>query len=112
MNFIEVYIVSILSFKSILESSSDAYAIHFLADQLPKIHFSEENQLVVLRYILDRFTLRVSPINDYLDNPTVVDRIRKVVDTWETAWWVVINEGVYTYFGYNEKLRAVGQLMV
>lgn len=104
--------MSILSFKSILEASGDNYALSFLADQLPKINFTEENQLVVLRYILGRFTLRVSPINDYLDNPTVEDRIRKIIDTWETSWWVIINEGVYKYQGYNERLRAVGQLMV
>lgn len=103
--------MSILSFKSILESSSDAYALHFLADKLPIIHFTEENQLVILRYILGRFTLRVSPINDYLDNPTVEDRIRAVVDKWETAWLTIINEGIFTYQGYNEKLRTLGQIM-
>lgn len=104
--------MSILSFKSILESLDDNNALHYLASQLPKIYFSEENQIIILRYILDRFTLRVSPINDYLDNPTVEDKIRKVIDTWEFAWMEVINEGIFTYTGYNYNLRAIGQFPV
>ena len=94
----------LLSLQSLLSNGTSGWGKQILYRRLLTDTFSKENQLVILSYILEHYTLLLSPREDFNQNPTLDDRLIAIMDTWEDAWSQIINEGFHSYKGYNEYL--------
>lgn len=103
---------STTSLKSILEASGSAWGRQVLYRNLLTVDYTPETQVLILNYVLEHFMLRVSPYMDFHQNPTLDDKIVLIMDTWEEAWGIVINEGFYPYIGYNEHLINLSKFML
>lgn len=100
------------SLKAILSASGSAWGRQVLYRKILTVQFSDNTKIEILRYVLEHFMLVISPYMDYMDNPTLDDKIIRILDTWEYPWSVIINEGQYPYIGYNEHLINLSKFML
>lgn len=103
---------STTSLKSILEASGSAWGAQVLYRHMKNNTYTTSTQVQIINYTMEHLDIKLSPVVDFYDWPTLGDKIIAIMDTWEEAWSIVINEGRFSYMGYNQHLINLSKFML